>query len=277
MTHRAMVVDLTGCSGCDTCVIACKDEYVENEYPPYSAAQPELGQFWMQVEEVRRGRFPFPKYGYLPTPCMQCDDPPCMAAYPSAISKRGNGIVIIDPTVTTDEGIVDSCPYGAIYWNEDLQIGQKCTFCAHRLEEGLMPKCVESCHSRIMFFGDLDDPSSEVSNLIVEKKAKPLLPELGTMPNVYYVDLPSKTVAGKVVDYTENVSFDGVTVTLTDLRTGELAAVQTDQYGNFEFKELANRKLYLVRLEAPGYYPRIRLAYVADYTHLGMISMFKRA
>jgi Fe-S-cluster-containing dehydrogenase component len=120
---------------------------------------------------------------------MECDDPPCMkVATGEAVYKRPDGIVIIDPVKSKgQQKIVDACPYGRIYWNEDKLIPQSCTFCAHRIDQGLAPKCAEACPHQVIKFGDLSDPNSEVSKLA--SKAEPLSPEFGTKPKVTYIGL----------------------------------------------------------------------------------------
>lgn len=129
---KAMIMDVTKCIGCYTCVIACKDEHVENEWLPYTKPQPNENTFWMKVQEIERGTQPKVRASWVAQPCMQCEDPPCMkAAQSGAIYKRTDGIVIIDPIKSVGQKqLVASCPYGAIYWNDALNIPQKCTFCA---------------------------------------------------------------------------------------------------------------------------------------------------
>ena len=77
---------------------------------------------------------------YVPNPCMHCDDAPCMESCPveGAIYKRDDGLVIIDTDKCTGcKDCVDACPYGAIYFNDDLNLAQKCTGCAHLLDDGV--------------------------------------------------------------------------------------------------------------------------------------------
>ena len=98
MARLSLLIDVTKCSGCYNCFLACRDEYYGNDYTPYSAAQPLDGHFWMQINEVERGSYPKPKLDYIPTPCMQCESAPCMdAAADEAVYRREDGIVLIDP------------------------------------------------------------------------------------------------------------------------------------------------------------------------------------
>ena len=127
MTRLAMVIDISRCTACYCCFIACKDEYWGNDYLPYSAGQPKLEQFWVNVVKKERGKSPNIKIAYIPVLCMQCDQAPCMkAAKENAVYKRSDGIVIIDPEKAVGQRqIVDACPYHVIYWNEEKQLPQK--------------------------------------------------------------------------------------------------------------------------------------------------------
>ncbi len=128
---------------------------------------------------------------YIPQPCMQCDDPPCVkASTGGAMYKRPDGIVIIDPVKSKGQKqVVAACPYGRIYWNDQLQIPQKCTLCAHRLDLGLQPACVNACPTQIMTVADETTLASTISTM----KATVLNPEFGTVPKVYYAGLPATT------------------------------------------------------------------------------------
>ena len=145
MARLGIVIDINKCTGCHNCFLACRDEYFGNDYGTYSAPQPLDGQFWMQVKEIERGSFPRPKLDYIPVPCMHCESAPCMnVAADGAVYRREDGIVLIDPQKAKGQrDIVNTCPYRVIFWNEELQIPQKCTMCAHRLDEGdKEPRCV---------------------------------------------------------------------------------------------------------------------------------------
>lgn len=196
MTKYGMVIDLGKCVGCDNCTIACNDQFIGNTYPGYSAAESETSQFWMNMKTIESGTYPNTKAVHFPVPCMHCENPPCAAAATgNAVFTRPDGIVLIDPTKAQGQNQLlqqSACPYGAIYWNPTLTLPQKCTFCAHRVDQGLKPACLLACQTNAITFGDLDDSSSDVSKAVAAG-AQPLHPELGTNPKVYYVNLPTDT------------------------------------------------------------------------------------
>ncbi len=191
MTRYALVIDTTRCIACNVCTATCKDQFVENDWPPYSLAQPDSGQFWISVAEKEWGKGVNVKVRYIPESCMLCDKPPCVtAATNGAAYKRPDGIVILDPAKSKGQKqIVDACPYGKIFWNDQLQIPQKCTLCAHRLDQGLQPACVDACPTQAITIGDDTALASTVANM----KATVLSPELGAAPKVYYAGLPPTT------------------------------------------------------------------------------------
>jgi Fe-S-cluster-containing dehydrogenase component len=253
MARYSIFIDVTKCTGCYNCFLACRDEYYDNDYPSYSAAQPLDGQFWMQIKEIERGAYPRPKVSYVPTPCQHCESAPCMdAAKDGAVYRRADGIVMIDPDKAKgQDAIVKACPYRVIYWNAEKQLPQKCTLCAHRLDEGdEQPRCVESCPTGALVFGDLDDPASEIATLAAG--AEDLHPEYSAQPLVKYVGLPKRFVAGEVVfgDNTGECA-QGVSVSLSG--GGADIQTKTDVYGDFEFEGLDKNASYRIEVAADGY------------------------
>ena len=217
MVTYGMVIDLTKCQACSLCVFACKDEFVGNDYPPYSMAQPDTsyayyggnaqpdgvdqggvsytpGQTWMKDKEIVSGTYPNVRAQWIYMPCMECQNAPCMAAATNgAVSRSSNGTIIIDPVLSAGQTqIVDACPYGRIYWNSALNIPQACTFCAHKTAVGQNPKCVDACPMSAITFGDLSDPSSAISKLVAAGTTAHH-PEYGTKPNVTYIGLITGT------------------------------------------------------------------------------------
>ncbi len=200
MTRYGMVIDLKKCVGCTACAMACK---AENGTPP--------GVWWSKVTASETGKFPNARRTILPTQCMHCAKAPCVNVCPTgATTKRADGIVMVDYKKCIGCKLCEvACPYGArtfvqaikpyyekmgltpyeklMYAKHQAGVEEKCNFCADRVAAGKPPACVATCLSYARFFGDLDDPNSEVSKLIASRKGYQLKPELGTNPSVYYL------------------------------------------------------------------------------------------
>ena len=254
MTRYGMIIDITKCTGCYNCFLTCRDEFAGNEYPGYSAAQPMTGMNWIRLIERERGQYPVVKVAYTPVTCMQCEDAPCIkVAQKKAVYRRPDGIIMIDPVKAKGQKqIISACPYRVIEWNEEKQIPQKCNFCAHLLDRGeKVPRCVESCPTDALIFGDLDDPESEVSRLLASGATEVLHPEYGLEEKVRYISLPKKFIAGTVIYGDVEEVAVGLTVVLSN--NGEDLSTKTNGFGDFEFEGLADNTDYNLKMEAPGY------------------------
>jgi tetrathionate reductase subunit B len=251
---KVMIIDLAICNGCHNCQVACKDEHCANDWSPIARPQPDTGQFWNKVVHLERGTFPKVQVTYHHSICQHCEDAPCLEACPShAIYRRPDGSVIIDPgTCCGNKMCIAACPYeGVIYFNDHLNMAQKCTFCAHLLDRGWTePRCSDACPTGAFTFGDEDDPA------IKERlaSAELLRPELATRPRVYYLDLPRKWIAGAAYDPGADECIRDATVTARNLANGETTTAVTDIYGDFWLKDLADGR-YEVLVEKEGYLP----------------------
>ena len=196
MARYGIIVDLNRCTGCMTCVLACKEE---NGTGP--------GIWWNRILEIENETLDH--ITYVRYACMHCDQPPCVDACPEgAISKRPDGIVLIDQEkCKAHRECAKACPYGVIEINPDHDYfpgkkgenkgtapahqnhrpgkASKCTLCAHRIDAGKEPACVAGCPSRAMIFGDLDDPASPIREKLWKSEA--LLPEEHAHPTTFYV------------------------------------------------------------------------------------------
>src|SRR5512135_1971228 len=112
MKKYNLVIDVAKCEDCNNCFLSCKDEHVDNDWPGYASSQPRHEHRWMNIMRKERGQFPTIDVTYRPTPCMHCDNAPCIKAGKNgAVYKRDDGIVIIDPEKAKgQEAIVKACP-----------------------------------------------------------------------------------------------------------------------------------------------------------------------
>lgn len=180
--HWGMVIDLRKCIGCQACTVAC---IMENDVPE-DALRTNVSVY----EVVKEGRDP--AMVMLPRLCNHCDEPPCIPVCPvgATYKKEGTGEVLVDASVCVGCAYcVQACPYDARFINHETQTADKCTFCVHRTEAGLLPACVETCVGGARIFGDLNNPESTVSRLLAENDVSVLRPEMHTAPNVYYIQL----------------------------------------------------------------------------------------
>ncbi|MBW7902900.1 MAG: oxidoreductase [Rhodocyclaceae bacterium] len=243
MNKWNLIIDVAKCENCNNCVLATKDEHVGNDFPGYAAPQPLHGHHWIRIQRKVRGVVPMVDVAYLPTTCNHCDDAPCIkAAGDGAIHKRPDGIVIIDPVKAKGrKDLVKSCPYGAIWWNDALQLPQKWIFDAHLLDQGWTePRCTQACATGCMRAVNVSDAS--MKQMAADAGLEVLHPEWGTGPRVYYKNLHRYTkcfVAGSVVAAIDGVTecASGVNVTLLK-GDRQVAHAVTDAFGDFKFDGL---------------------------------------
>ena len=248
---KEFYIDLDECTGCNLCIIACKDEHVGNPQEPWTKQQPDTGHFWMDVKAMERGQVPKVKVTYLPLLCQHCDNAPCMKVCPEdAITKGTNGLVVINQEKCTGCGLCqDACPYDVIYMNEDLNVAQKCTGCAHLVEAGETPRCADICPRDAIYFADEDDPK------LIQLKAKSevLHPEFEAKPRVFYKGLPRPFAAGTVIDRDTNEIVKGVNVTALDLFNDIKITANSDEFGDFWLRDLNKGHKYRLDFQFPGY------------------------
>ena len=186
----AMVIDLRKCYGCHSCSIACKSEF---NVP--------LGVQRSRVEITEKGTFPEAKRSFLPRLCNNCANPSCVSICPTKASHRDEekGLVDIDEELCIDCNLcLPACPYGVRFSHPVKNVVNKCDFCIHRVEKGVVPSCVNTCPSNARIFGDLNDPESEVSNLVATNKVQVLKPEFGTEPGVFYIEPDEDMIGGEI-------------------------------------------------------------------------------
>ncbi len=191
--HWGMLVDVRRCIGCQACTVAC----IQENAVPEGSFRTVVSTYSVQVTD---GDQPAGTY-VLPRLCNHCDEPPCVPVCPvSATFKRDDGMVLVDADRCVGCGYcVQACPYDARFINHDTQKADKCTFCAHRVDAGLLPACVETCVGGARIFGELNDPQGELRRRLDEAGSalKVLKPEQKTAPQVFYIGLDER-FEGKV-------------------------------------------------------------------------------
>lgn len=201
-----MVVDTKRCMGCHTCSLACK---VENNQPD--------GIWWNRVLTVGgsdidtpSGVYPEVRLEFITLACQHCENPACVKVCPVGATWKDEetGLVMQDPEACIGcRYCMVACPYTGVrqfnfdepQYSSGFAVGsedatkhvkstvEKCTFCAHRLAKGQLPACIEQCPARARHFGDLNDPNSEVAQLLRERSSFRLLEEKGAEPSVYFL------------------------------------------------------------------------------------------
>ena len=178
MARYGMVIDTLRCVGCMDCVAACT---TENDVPAG------LGRDWIETEVS--GDFPTLRLEIRSERCNHCDRPPCVPCCPtgaSHVEPFGTLVLVAAERCIGCKACLAACPYDARYIHPQ-GTADKCTFCVHRVRQGLDPACVAVCPTRCMHFGDLDDPHSEVSRLLASRRGHSLMPEAGTRPRIVYL------------------------------------------------------------------------------------------
>lgn len=201
-----MVIDTTTCVGCHTCAVACKSS---NNLP---------NEIWWNrvltdggyALDCGSGEFEESNMSFYPVNCQHCENPACTKVCPVGATYKDSEKGIVRQDYDKCIGCrmcMAACPYTGVRsfnWEEpkfsvDFAVGdadapahqkhvvEKCTFCYQRTAKGEPPACMELCPGRARHWGDFDDPSSEVSQLIASRPYKRLLEDRGTEPNVYYL------------------------------------------------------------------------------------------
>lgn len=239
-----LIIDVAKCENCNNCVLSAKDELVGNDFPGYSAPHAAQGPGVIRIDRKTRGKAPMVDAAYVPRLCNHCDDAPCAkAGADGAVKKRPDGIVIIDPVRAKGRrDLVDTCPYGAIVWNEAQQLPQHWFFDAHLLDAGwAAPRCVGVCPTQAIEAVKTSDAT--MAERVQREGLRPLRPELGTRPRVHYKHLErfdhvfiGGSVTTQVAGRCECAA--GAAVELH--HQGVVAhRTSTDAFGDFKFDALA--------------------------------------
>jgi Fe-S-cluster-containing dehydrogenase component len=253
-----LIVDIDKCNNCANCTLAAMDEHVGNDFPGYAAPQPKQGAPWIEIRRHVRGEGEHIDVAYMPTLCNHCDRPACADGSDGAVVKRDDGIVLIDPVKSKGRrDLVDKCPYGAIHWNEELQLPQIWIFDAHLLDAGWSaPRCQQACPTG--GYRAVKASDEQMRALAAEEKLAVWRPELGTAPRVYYKNLHRMTtrfVAGSVVSVRHGTPDCLKDCTVVLLHEGQpVARTVTDWFGDFRIDGLADEsRAYDLLFEHPSH------------------------
>src|SRR5215470_2688192 len=273
-----LIVDVAECTNCNLCTLATMDEYVGNDWPGYTKPMPKHGHKWINILQKERGQVPMIDIAYVPTMCNHCDDAPCIAKAGGAIKKREDGIVLIDPDLAKGrKDLVDACPYGHIWWNEELAVPQHWLFDAHLIDQGWQQtRGHQSCPTGAMRAVQLDD--TEMGRMVREEGLEVIKPELNTKPRVYYRNLwrYTKCFIGGTVSAEANGIVDCVDGALVRLvKAGAtVAETESDNYGDFKFDKLdENSGAYTVEIEAKGHVKKSVQARLGVSVNLGEVRL----
>ncbi|HVN45676.1 MAG TPA: 4Fe-4S dicluster domain-containing protein [Steroidobacteraceae bacterium] len=273
-----MIVDVGRCNNCASCTLAVMDEHAGNDFPGYAAPQPGSGAAWIQISRKTRGEGEHIDVAYMPAMCNHCDNPPCAEDAGGAVVKRDDGIVLIDPVRARGRrDIVAKCPYGAINWNEELQLPQIWIFDAHLLDAGWpFPRCQHVCPTGAYRAIKVSDV--EMQALARQQGLEVLRPELGTAPRVYYRNLHrvmKRFIAGTVHAVRHGIRdcLQGCAVSLQ--REGvEVARAISDCFGDFRLDGLPDETLlYELVLEHGGQQVRVPVESDVAGKSLGAIAL----
>lgn len=173
------IIDNRKCIGCHACTVACKSEH---ETP--------LGVNRTWVKYIEKGVFPNTRRAFSVMRCNHCANAPCVAICPvTALFTRNDGIVDFDPRRCIGcKACLQACPYDALYIDPASHTAAKCNYCAHRVEIGLEPPCVNVCPTHAIISGDMDDPESEIAELLARQPVQVRKPEKGTEPKLFYIE-----------------------------------------------------------------------------------------
>ncbi|MBI5917435.1 MAG: 4Fe-4S dicluster domain-containing protein, partial [Bacteroidetes bacterium] len=229
------IIDNRKCIGCHACTTACKSEH---DVP--------VGVFRTWVKQVEKGEFPNTRRVFSVMRCNHCTDAPCVEICPvEALYFRPDGIVDFDKNRCIGcKSCMQACPYDALYIDPDTHTAAKCNYCAHRVDIGLEPACVNVCPEHAIISGDMDNPETKISQLLGREQVTVRKAAKGTVPNLFYIDgdeaslnpiateKPSITLwgaqtrgVGHFAKQTEKLAYDGDSL-ITALADGITTSVQ---------------------------------------------------
>ncbi len=275
-----LIFDAGKCNGCNNCTIATRDEYVGNVFPGYAEEMPLHGHHWIDLRSRERGQPPIVDVTYYPVMCQHCEDPACAKVGPAgAVRKRADGVVIIEPVASKGaRDIVDACPFGAIWWNEEKQIPQHWNFDAHLLDAGWTgPRCTQACPTGALTATRLLDDDYE--RLLRSGEVAPLAPEHESRPRVLYKGIEpvkSEFVSGTLVKRSANDEYEcasGFAVQLLD-GSDVLGSAVSDVFGDFKIDGIdCSRPMRKLSLVVTAEQRMVQEIEISESVYLGRIEL----
>lgn len=177
--NYGFVIDNTRCIGCHACTVACK---AEHEIP--------IGVNRTWVKYIEKGEFPDTRRLFSVMRCNHCEDSPCTEICPtSALFTREDGIVDFNNDRCIGcKACMQACPYDALYIDPETHTAAKCNYCAHRVDVGLQPSCVNVCPTQAIISGDLDNKDSNIAKTVARNQVSVRKPEKATKPKLFYIE-----------------------------------------------------------------------------------------
>ncbi|MEZ5044635.1 MAG: 4Fe-4S dicluster domain-containing protein [Saprospiraceae bacterium] len=197
------VIDNRKCIGCHACTTACKSEH-----------QVPIGVNRTWVKQVEKGEFPNTRRLFSVMRCNHCTEAPCVEICPvEALFFRDDGIVDFDKNRCIGcKSCMQACPYDALYIDPETNTAAKCNYCAHRIDIGLEPACVNVCPEHAIISGDMDNPNTEITQLLSRQQVKVRKPEKGTIPNLFYIDADEASLHPSITEKSDSYLWNAQTM-----------------------------------------------------------------
>ncbi|MBF0279141.1 MAG: polysulfide reductase NrfD [SAR324 cluster bacterium] len=189
------IIDNRKCIGCHACTVACKSEH---DVP--------IGVNRTWVKYVEKGEYPNTRRLFSVMRCNHCEDAPCVTICPvTALHTREDGIVDFDNRRCIGcKSCMQACPYDALYIDPSNHTAAKCNYCAHRIDIGLEPACVNVCPEHAIVSGDMDDSQSEIAQLLAREQVTSRKVEKGTVPKLFYIEGDESSLRPSATEQSES-------------------------------------------------------------------------